>query len=155
MYTPRMAAPTVQNLAAGYPAVTITGPRQSGKTSLVRQVFPQKPYVSLENLDRREFATEDPRGVRRQFPDGAILDEVQRTLTYFPTIPGSRPGSWGSRTLHPAMGTLFETWVVSELLKARYNRGLASNLFFWRVQSGANGESRLLPRPQTLAKAGG
>ena len=62
-----------------YPIVTLTGPRQSGKTTLCRAAFPNKPYVSLESLDQRQFAIEDPRGFLAQFPDGAIFDEFQRT----------------------------------------------------------------------------
>jgi uncharacterized protein len=65
------------------PAVGITGPRQSGKTTLARMTFPDKPYVTLEDLDIRRFAEEDPRGFLNQFPDGAILDEIQRVPDLF------------------------------------------------------------------------
>lgn len=61
-----------------YPVVTITGPRQSGKTTVCRKVFPEKKYVSLENMDTRSFAREDPRGFLAGLPDGAILDEIQQ-----------------------------------------------------------------------------
>ncbi len=64
--------------ATGYPVITVLGPRQSGKTTLVREAFPDKPYVSLENPDVRARAAADPRAFFAQFPDGAILDEVQR-----------------------------------------------------------------------------
>lgn len=59
--------------------LTITGPRQSGKTTLARTAFPDLPYASLENPDTRRFAIEDPRGFLAQFSQGAILDEVQNT----------------------------------------------------------------------------
>ena len=65
-------------LAEKYPVVTITGPRQSGKTTLVREIFKDKTYVNLEMLDNREFASSDPRGFLRKIPEGAILDEIQR-----------------------------------------------------------------------------
>ena len=69
----------IRNLAGKYPVVTITGPRQSGKTTLCRKVFAQKPYTNLEAPDTRQFALEDPRGFLAQYPDGAVLDEIQRT----------------------------------------------------------------------------
>ncbi|MCK6405330.1 MAG: ATP-binding protein [Rhodocyclaceae bacterium] len=68
----------LQRSAAEYPAVTILGPRQSGKTTLARKTFPDKPWVSLEDPDVRMAAEADPRGFLGQFPDGVILDEVQR-----------------------------------------------------------------------------
>lgn len=79
----RTAQKTLKKLARSYPALVITGPRQSGKTTLTQVVFPNKPYVSLEELDTREFAQQDPRGFLNQYPDGAILDEVQRCPDLF------------------------------------------------------------------------
>jgi predicted AAA+ superfamily ATPase len=79
----------LQNLISGYPVITIVGPRQSGKTTLVQHVFPQKPYVNLEAIDTRELALSDPRGFLDQYPDGAILDEIQRApglLSYIQVI---------------------------------------------------------------------
>jgi len=78
MLVQRHAEATLLQLASEYPVVAVTGPRQSGKTTLVRKAFPDKPYVSLEDLDERQFATDDPRGFLSGYPDGAILDEVQR-----------------------------------------------------------------------------
>ena len=74
----RKLEPILVSLAKQYPVVTITGPRQSGKTTLCRQAFPRKVYVNLENPDTRRLATEDPRGFLAGLPDGAILDEIQR-----------------------------------------------------------------------------
>lgn len=70
--------PVLARLAKQYPVLTITGPRQSGKTTLARSVFPGKPYVSLEDPDVRRFALDDPRGFLAGYPQGAILDEIQR-----------------------------------------------------------------------------
>ena len=60
-----------------FPVITMTGPRQSGKTTLLRNVFKQLPYYSLENLDMRRFALNDPVGFLTQHPEGMILDELQ------------------------------------------------------------------------------
>ncbi|HOE97960.1 MAG TPA: AAA family ATPase, partial [Candidatus Sumerlaeota bacterium] len=73
----------LRQAAQRYPIVTLTGPRQSGKTTLVRATFPMHPYISLEDPDRRAFALEDPRGFLRQFDRGAVLDEVQRVPDLF------------------------------------------------------------------------
>ena len=74
----RQAEAILLDLGKGYPVVAITGPRQAGKTTLAQSAFPNKRYVSLEDLDEREFANQDPRGFLARFPDGAILDEAQR-----------------------------------------------------------------------------
>ena len=80
---PRDAASRLAELARFYPVVSVTGPRQSGKTTLCRAAFPHLPYVSLEPLDVREFATADPRGFLASLPDGAVVDEVQRAPDLF------------------------------------------------------------------------
>ena len=67
--------------AKQFPTLTITGPRQSGKTTLCRMAFPSMAYVSLESPDTREYALRDPRGFLREHAAGCILDEVQRTPT--------------------------------------------------------------------------
>jgi predicted AAA+ superfamily ATPase len=73
----------LDQLAQTFKVVAITGPRQSGKTTLVKAFFNKKPYISLENPDELAHATNDPRGFLSQFPDGAVLDEVQRTPQLF------------------------------------------------------------------------
>jgi hypothetical protein len=69
----------LKDAAREYPAVTVFGPRQSGKTTLVQMVFPKKAYRSLEDPDVRAAAETDPRGFLADLSDGAILDEIQRT----------------------------------------------------------------------------
>lgn len=91
---PRTLQSTLRELATYYPVVTVTGPRQSGKTTLCRATFPDKPYRSLEALDERAFATGDPRGFLAQFPDGAVLDEVQQApgiVSYIQGLVDMRP----------------------------------------------------------------
>jgi predicted AAA+ superfamily ATPase len=89
MVIKRAIEPLLRKIAKQFPVITITGPRQSGKTTLCRKVFSKKPYVSLEALDIRQFAQEDPRGFLAKYPDGAILDEIQRApslVSYIQTI---------------------------------------------------------------------
>lgn len=84
----RNITPLLRQLASQYPVITLTGPRQSGKTTLAKSLFPGKPYVSLEDPDTRRFALDDPRGFLANFPQGAILDEVQRA----PDLPSYLQG---------------------------------------------------------------
>ena len=79
----RTAKDKLKDLASKFKAVAVTGARQTGKTTLVKQVFKGKPYLSLENPETRNFALEDPRGFLASYPKGAILDEVQRTPELF------------------------------------------------------------------------
>lgn len=94
----RTLAAALRQRAAQYPVVTLTGPRQAGKTTLARQVFPGHAYLSLEQPDRREFARADPRGFLASLPaDGAVLDEVQRVPELLSWLQGvvdedPRPG---------------------------------------------------------------
>ncbi|CAN7173026.1 ATP-binding protein [Variovorax sp. LjRoot130] len=75
---PRDIAPLAARLAQQYPVLTLTGPRQSGKTTLCRELFAGKRYVTLEDPDTRRFAQEDPRGFLKGIEAGAIVDEIQR-----------------------------------------------------------------------------
>lgn len=91
---PRSLEPELRTLATHYPVVAVTGPRQSGKTTLCRKVFPQKPYVSLEALDVRDFAREDPRGFLAEHRSGAVIDEIQQVpelLSYLQTEVDETP----------------------------------------------------------------
>ncbi|MBI5786353.1 MAG: ATP-binding protein [Rhodocyclales bacterium] len=75
---PRLIASHLIDLAGKYPVVTVTGPRQSGKTTLLRRSFPGKPYVNFEAPDTRARFLDDPRGFLSHYPDGAVFDEFQR-----------------------------------------------------------------------------
>lgn len=83
----------VRKLAHGYPALAITGPRQAGKTTLARYVFPDRPYVSLENPDVRELALHDPRRFLEKYRAGAVLDEVQNCPPLFSYLQGELDAS--------------------------------------------------------------
>ena len=116
----RDLAPKLMEAAQVWPSITLTGPRQSGKTTLSRALFPNHQYETLEAPDVRAFAAEDPRAFLAQFPEGAVLDEVQRVpdlLSYLQGIIDADPvpGRWiltGSQNL-----TLLET--VSQSLAGR------------------------------------
>ncbi len=86
---PRHAEKILLELSKGYPVIAITGPRQSGKTTLAQNIFAEKPYVSFENPDTREFSQNDPRGFLEKYKSGAVFDEIQRSpqlLSYLQEI---------------------------------------------------------------------
>lgn len=103
----RDLAPLLRAAARRHPAITLTGPRQSGKSTLCRELFPKLPYANLEAPDLRAFATRDPHAFLAQYPRGAVLDEVQRVTelpAYLQTIIDAdpKPGRWiltGSQNL--------------------------------------------------------
>ena len=103
----RNLAPKLTGAARRWPCITLTGPRQSGKTTLCRALFPDHPYETLESPDVRAFAEEDPRAFLAQFPRGAVLDEIQRVPELPSYLQGMidedpSPGQWiltGSQNL--------------------------------------------------------
>jgi predicted AAA+ superfamily ATPase len=146
----RHLRPVLQRRATKSPVVVLTGPRQSGKTTLVRTVFADKPYANLESPDVRQRALADPRGFLDGFPEGAVLDEVQRApdlLSYIQVdVDGRRqPGRWiltGSQNLLLLAGVsqslagraaLLELWPFS-LAELRAAGWMAEELFslLWR-----------------------
>lgn len=88
MYINRDAGKLLKRYASQYPVVTITGPRQSGKTTLCKHTFPNKKYVTLEDLDYREYAHRDPRGFLSEYSGGVIIDEIQRVPSLLSYIQG-------------------------------------------------------------------
>lgn len=84
----------LHELTGYYPVVVVTGPRQSGKTTLCRAAFPELQYVSLEAMDVRDFAVNDPRGFLSDYSEGVILDEIQHApelFTYLQSEIDERP----------------------------------------------------------------
>ncbi len=88
MFIKRVLEEKLKQLLDKFPVISMTGPRQSGKTTLVKYAFPDRAYVSLEDLDKREFAQQDPRGFLANYPGGVIIDEAQRVPGLFSYIQG-------------------------------------------------------------------
>jgi predicted AAA+ superfamily ATPase len=118
---PRQARVTLERLAWGFPVLALTGPRQSGKTTLARACFSNKPYVSLENPDERDFAEHDPKRFLARFPEGAILDEVQR-------CPGLLSLLQGLVDERPVMGQFVLAGSAQFDLIAGMNQSLAGRI---------------------------
>lgn len=114
----RRLQPKLLELAEYYPVVSVTGPRQSGKTTLSRQAFPDKPYVSLEPVDMRAYATEDPRGFLDEYKDGAIIDEVQNV----PDLPSYLQDFVD---LHPEPGRFILTGSQNLMLSQSISQSMA------------------------------
>jgi predicted AAA+ superfamily ATPase len=94
----RGASSKIKQLAKKFPAVGLLGPRQSGKTTLAKELFPKKPYVSFENQDNILLVTKDPRAFLDQYKTGAIFDEIQRVpqlLSYLQGVIDDQPNKVG------------------------------------------------------------
>ena len=122
----RDLAPVLLQRADQYPVVTLTGPRQSGKTTLCRALFPGKPYVNLEDPDQRRLAVEDPRGFLGMVEGGAILDEIQRA----PELPSYLQGMVDA---DPAPGRFILTGSQQFELMSRVSQSLAGRTAVLRL----------------------
>jgi predicted AAA+ superfamily ATPase len=94
----RAAAVKVKQLSKKFPAIGLLGPRQSGKTTLAKELFPKKPYISFENQDNVLLATSDPRAFLSKYKTGAIFDEIQRVpqlLSYLQGVIDAQPNKVG------------------------------------------------------------
>lgn len=84
----RILASKIITLRSQFPVLSLTGPRQTGKTTLLKFIYKDLPYVTLEDVDNRSEATQDPRGFLSNFPNGVVLDEVQNVPDLFSYIQG-------------------------------------------------------------------
>ena len=83
---PRSAKETLIRLSSQFPVVCVTGPRQSGKSTLTQATFPEKQYISFDDANIRNLAESNPTDFVMAFPDGAIIDEVQKVPSLFDAI---------------------------------------------------------------------
>lgn len=84
----RTLADKIIALRHKFPVLSLTGPRQTGKTTLLKSIYTDLPYITLEDIDNRTNAAQDPRGFLSNFPNGAVLDEVQNVPDLFSYIQG-------------------------------------------------------------------
>jgi uncharacterized protein len=128
----RTLEPRLKALARRFPVVTVTGPRQSGKTTLCRAAFPEHAYVSLEAPDVRDHAMRDPRSFLAEYSRGAIFDEVQRApelLSYLQGEVDERPtrgrfiltGSANLTLLHSVSQSLAGRTAIVNLLPCGFD----------------------------------
>lgn len=119
-YIDRDIEPQVVEASGQWPIITITGPRQSGKTTLCKKLFATLPYVTLEDIDVREFARDDPRGFLSTYADGAVFDEIQRVpdlVSYLQEVVDRNPAP--GRWILAGSQKLSATDVISQSLVGR------------------------------------
>jgi len=143
---PRSIQPAAQARLASLPVLTITGPRQSGKTTLARLLRPAAGYVSLEDPDVRAFALEDPRGLLAGLVGDTILDEVQR-------VPALLSYLQGIVDTDPSPGRFILTGSSQFELVEAVTQSLAGRTSLLTLQPFSLGELQATGRaPETLAE---
>lgn len=138
----RIVAQAIRAAGARAPVLVLTGPRQSGKSTLCRMIFSDKPLVSLEDPDERAFARDDPRGFLARYPSGAVFDEIQRA----PELPSYLQGLVDA---NPAPGRFVLTGSESLTLGATVSQSLAGRVAHVRVLPCSYTEIQRFDRPPT------
>jgi len=120
---PRSSAARIASLASQFPVVLITGPRQAGKTTVVRNLYPDLPYVNLERPDILSLALDDPMGFLKRYAGQAVIfDEAQR---------------WPEQMrVHPLRGAFHETMVVGDIIKKSLYDSPPTEWYFWSAAQG-------------------
>ena len=123
----------ILELAGKFPVISLTGPRQSGKTTLIKSLCPNKDYISLEDLDILSFANEDPRRFLATYPNGAVLDEVQRVPALFSYLQGIVDN-------HGIVGEFILSGSQNFLLMERISQTLAGRVAILKLMPFSNRE---------------
>jgi predicted AAA+ superfamily ATPase len=132
----------LRTLALSFKAIAITGPRQSGKTTLSKSLFPDKPYITLENPNDRNLALQDPVGFISAFPHGAILDEAQKAPELFSYLQGILDDK-------DEKGKFILTGSNNFLLLESISQSLAGRVGFLDLLPFSINESERTPQPPT------
>jgi len=138
----RDSSELLKRITASFKAIAITGPRQSGKTTLAKSFFPDKPYVSLENPTHRNLALADPVSFLYAFPRGAILDEVQKAPELFSYLQGILDES-------SEKGKFILTGSNNFLLLESISQSLAGRVGYLDLLPFSIHESEICPQPPT------
>jgi len=123
---PRQLSITIKKFAREYPILAVVGPRQSGKTTLTKQLFPRHTYLSLENLDLRAYAEDDPRGLLADYGPKIILDEIQKTPKLFSYLQEQVDN-------HPIPSSYILTGSQQFLLMEKVSQSLAGRIALFKL----------------------
>lgn len=130
----------LKELVSEFKAIAITGPRQSGKTTMVKLFFPEKPYVSLENPADRNLALSDPVSFLSAYPEGAVLDEAQKAPELFSYLQGILDNS-------NQKGRFILTGSNNFLLLESISQSLAGRVAYVDLLPFSISESKICPQP--------
>lgn len=141
----RDSSELLKEIASSFKAIAITGPRQSGKTTLTKSFFPNKPYITLENPTDRNLALADPVRFLASFPQGAVLDEVQKAPELFSYLQGILDSGEDK-------GKFVLTGSNNFLLLESISQSLAGRVGYLDLLPFSIHESEICPRPPRTAE---